>query len=79
MTRDEAHSRAEELQAGATGHRFVPRERADGSWEVVKVPIPDQLRHGAYTETIAATPRPSQPDDPRTGNEQRVPGLPGGF
>jgi hypothetical protein len=81
MTRDKAQRRAAQLQAEhpeRASNRFVARERADGDWEVAKIPIPEQLRHGPYTETIAATPRPSQADDPRTGNEQRLPGLPGG-
>jgi hypothetical protein len=81
MTRDEAHERAAQLQAEhperATYHFFV-REGGDGNWEVAKVPIPEQLRQGRLTETIAATPNPSPADDPRTGNERRMPGLPGG-
>ena len=82
MTRDEAERRAKQLQAehpGRAGVHFVAREGADGSWEVARLPIPEQLRQGRLTETIAATPRPPQPDDPRTGNEQRMPGLPGGI
>jgi hypothetical protein len=82
MTRDEAEARAKQLQAehpdGDT-HRFIARERGEGVWEVAKVPIPEQLRHGRYTETVAATPKPSPADDPRTGNERRLPGLPGGI
>jgi hypothetical protein len=44
----------------------------------VKVELPEMLRHGKLTPAIEARPRPSHPDDPRTGNEQRMPGLPGG-
>jgi hypothetical protein len=79
MTRDEAEQRVRELQAERSGFHFVARERADGTWEVAKIPIPEQLRHGAYSETIEAAPRPSTGDDPRTGNEKRLPGLPGGI
>jgi hypothetical protein len=81
MTRDEAHERAAQLQAEdpeRATHHFFAREAADGSWEVARVPIPEQLRQGPLTETIAATPNPSPADDPRTGNERRMPGLPGG-
>jgi hypothetical protein len=56
--------------------RVTIRKTADG-WEVVEPP--EELSHEEYTETIAATPRPSEPDDPRTGNERRLPGLPGGI
>jgi hypothetical protein len=80
MTRSEAERHAQRLQAQDPDRdtcRFIARERA-GAWDVVKLPIPAELRRGPYTETIAATPRPSPADDPRTGNEQRAPGLPGG-
>jgi catechol 2,3-dioxygenase-like lactoylglutathione lyase family enzyme len=33
----------------------------------------------ALTPTVEAKPRPSPADDPRTGNERRMPGLPGGL
>jgi hypothetical protein len=82
MTRDEAERRVKQLQAEhpeRATHHFFAREAADGGWEVARVPIPEQLQHGKLTETIAATPRPPQADDPRTGNEQRMPGLPGGI
>jgi hypothetical protein len=82
VTRDEAEQRAKQLQAEhpeRAAVRFVARETADGSWQVARVPIPEQLRQGPLKETVAATPRPPQPDDPRTGNEQRMPGLPGGI
>jgi hypothetical protein len=49
-----------------------------GPWGVAKLPVPEELRHGPYTETIEAAPRPNTGDDPRTGNERRAPGLPGG-
>ena len=79
MTRDQAELRVRELQAEQPGFHFFARERADGAWEVARVPIPQQLRHGPLTETISAVPTPSPADDPRTGNERRLPGLPGGL
>ena len=78
MTREEAERRRDELQAQQPEFHFVARERDDGAWEVAKVAIPEQLRQGPLNETIEAAPRPSTGDDPRTGNEQRLPGLPGG-
>jgi hypothetical protein len=82
VTRAEAEERARQLQdegAERTTHRFYPRERADGEWEVAKVALPEALRRGKLTETVEAKPRPSPADDPRTGNERRMPGLPGGL
>ena len=82
MTRDEAEDRARRLQAEdpeRDRYRFVAREAATGGWEVIRVELPDALRRGKITETIEARPQPSPADDPRTGNEQRVPGLPGGL
>ena len=82
MTRAEAEERARTLQAEdpqRDTHRFIARPAADGDWQVVKVELPEMLRHGKLTPEIEARPRPRHPDDPRTGNEQRMPGLPGGI
>ena len=82
MTRDEAEVRARRLQEEnpeRNRFRFVARAATDGEWEVTRVELPDALRRGKLTETIEAKPQPSPPDDPRTGNEQRMPGLPGGL
>ncbi len=81
MTRAEAEERARTLQAEdpqRETHRFVARPTPDGSWQVVKVDLPQHLRHEKLTPTIEERPRPSRPDDPRTGHERRVPGFPGG-
>jgi len=56
--------------------RVVLRKRADGSWEVEGGP---ETRRGKLTPGVEAKPRPSPADDPRTGNERRMPGLPGGL
>jgi hypothetical protein len=57
---------------------FIARPAGGGDWEVVKVELPQHLQHQKLTPTIDARPRPSHPDDPRTGHEQRAPGFPGG-
>ena len=82
MTRAEAEERARTLQAEdpeRDTHRFIARPGADGDWQVVKVEVPPHLRNEKLTPTIEERPRPSQPDDPRTGHEQRLPGSPGGL
>jgi hypothetical protein len=82
MTRAEAEDRARTLQAEdpqRDTHRFVARPGPDGDWQVVKVELPEMLRHGKLTPEIEARPRPSYADDPRTGHEQRLPGSPGGI
>jgi hypothetical protein len=82
MTRSEAEESARRLQVehpDRATHRFVARQSADGDWEVVRVQLPEQLRRGRLTPTIDTSPRPSPADDPRTGNERRLPGLPGGL
>jgi hypothetical protein len=42
------------------------------------VKLPEGLRRTPLTPSIDASPRPSPADDPRSGHERRVPGLPGG-
>jgi hypothetical protein len=79
MTRAEAEERAKQLQAEHPERRFVARETEDGAWEVASIEIPEELRRAPLTETIDASPQPSPADDPRTGNERRLPGLPGGL
>jgi hypothetical protein len=82
MTRAEAEERARRLQESDPDrqtHRFIAREGGGGEWEVARVEIPASLRRGKLTETVEAKPRPSPADDPRTGNERRAPGLPGGL
>jgi hypothetical protein len=78
----EAEERARWLQendADRATRRFVARERGEDDWEVASVEIPEHLRRGQLTPTVEAKPRPSPADDPRTGNERRMPGLPGGL
>jgi pimeloyl-ACP methyl ester carboxylesterase len=57
----------------------VGQRSQGGDWEVAKVFLPEALRSGPFKETIAAEPRPSPADDPRTGHERNVPGAPGGL
>jgi hypothetical protein len=79
MTRAEAEERAKQLQAEHPDRHYAPRERADGSWEVASIEIPEQLRREPMKETIDGSPPPAPREDPRTGNERRLPGLPGGL
>jgi len=81
VTRTEAEERARRLQAESPErdtYRFIARPAGGDDWQVVKVEVPPHLRHEQLTSTTEARPRPSHPDDPRSGHEQRVPGSPGG-
>jgi hypothetical protein len=79
MTRADAEEQAEKLQAEHPDRHYAPRERADGTWEVASIEIPEQLRREPLKETIDASPQPSPAEDPRTGHERRIPGAPGGL
>jgi hypothetical protein len=82
VTRAEAEERARMLQAedpDRDTHRFIARPAPDGGWQVVKLELPQGLRHEKLTPTVETRPRPSHLDDPRTGHERRVPGFPGGL
>jgi hypothetical protein len=79
MTREQAEDRVRLLAAEHPGRHYVARETAGGDWEVASVELPPELRRVQLTPTIDASPRPSPADDPRTGAERRVPGLPGGL
>jgi hypothetical protein len=79
MTREQAEDRAHQLAAEHPERHYVARETAGGDWEVASVELPPELRRVPLTPTIDASPRPSPADDPRTGAERRVPGLPGGL
>ena len=79
MTRQEAEERARQLQAKHPERHYAAREATGGDWEVASVELPPELRRVPLTPTIDASPRPSPADDPRTGAERRVPGLPGGL
>ena len=79
MTREEAEERARALGAEHPERHYVARETAGGGWEVASVELPPELHQGPLTPTIAAVPRPSPADDPRTGHERRIPGTPGGL
>jgi hypothetical protein len=82
VTRAEAEAVARRLQAEhperATRH-FVARESAGGGWEVASVVVPKELQRSPLTPTIDAGPQPSPGEDPRTGHERRIPGIPGGL
>jgi hypothetical protein len=82
VTRAEAEAEARRLQGEhpdrATRH-FVARESAAGGWEVASVAVPEALKRSPLTPTIDASPQPSPGEDPRSGHEQRIPGIPGGL
>jgi hypothetical protein len=79
MTQQEAEERARVLQAEHPERQYVARGSGEDDWEVVSVSLPEALRRTPLTPTIDATPRPSPADDPRTGHERRLPGIPGGL
>ena len=79
MTRSEAEAEAKRLQAEHPDRHFVARQSADGDWEVASVLLPKDLQRSPLTPTIEAGPRPSPGEDPRSGHERRVPGIPGGL
>jgi hypothetical protein len=82
MTRAEAEERARTLQVEdpqRDTHRFIARPAPDGGWQVVKVEVPQHLRHDKLTPTVETRPQPSFQDDPRSGHERRAPGSPGGI
>jgi hypothetical protein len=78
VTREQAEQRARELRGEHPERHYVARE-VEGGWEVASIELPSELRRQPLTPTIDASPRPSPADDPRTGAERRVPGLPGGL
>ena len=78
MTRDEAAIAARELgahHADRATHRWIPRQKEDHSWEVVKVALPPGMTVDPLKETTEAVPKPPQPDDPRPANERNAPGA----
>ena len=52
-------------------HQFLPRERPDGTWEVVKVALPPPLDN--LSAEIRADERPDTPGDPRSPQQRDVP------
>jgi hypothetical protein len=79
MTKDEAAAAAAERNHDPeqAGSRWIPREGADGDWDVVRIKALPGVRGPLKTST-EARPRP-EADDPRTPNERNLPGLPGGL
>lgn len=75
MTRDEAIATAKELgahHADRATHRWLPREREDGTWEVAKVALPPGMRIDPLKETVESQPKPPQPDDPRSAFQRNI-------
>jgi hypothetical protein len=68
MTRDEAVAQCAQFAAeheDRATHKWIPRETADGGWEVAKIKVPAGLRLGSLKETVETKPKPPEPDDPR--------------
>jgi hypothetical protein len=78
VTREQAEELARKLRSEQPERHFVVRATGGGDFEVASVLVPEQLRRPEYTETVYAGERQSPAEDPRTGHEQRIPGLPGG-
>src|SRR4051794_1148466 len=77
MTREEAETEARRLaadHADRASHRWIARERSEGSWEVVKVKMPPGMRVDPVKATVETKPKPPQPDDPRTPYERNIGG-----
>jgi hypothetical protein len=72
-----ARLQAEHVDRGT--HRFFARASSDGSWSVVKVLPPEQLRKAPLKLTAEHKPPRPFADDTRSGHETRTPGLPGGL
>ena len=68
MTKAEAEARCAELRDERS--LFVPRERADGEWEVVKVPALPGIGR-PLKATTEAQEKPPQADDPRSPAERQ--------
>jgi hypothetical protein len=68
MTRDEALaacSKLAEEHEDRTTHRWIPREGAEGTWEVAKIKVPAGLQMGPLKTSVESKPKPNEPDDPR--------------
>jgi len=68
MTREEAELRCDELgveHPDRGTHRWIPRERERGEWEVVRVALPEGMRRDPTSATTETKPEPQQADDPR--------------
>lgn len=82
MDRTDAEESAARLQAkhvDRSTHRFIAHQKPDGSWSVLKVLVPAELRKAPMKLTAEHQPPRPFADDARSGHETRVPGLPGGL
>lgn len=78
MTRDEAVAKCAQLKAEHEErgtHKWIPRETAEGAWEVAKISIPAALARGTLKETVESKPKPPQADDPRQAHQRNTPGA----
>lgn len=76
MTREAAEAEARRLareHPDRGRYRWLARDR-EGTWEVVRVPVPPGQKVDPLKTTTEAKPKPSQPDDPRTSYDRNVGG-----
>jgi hypothetical protein len=76
MTREAAEGEVRRLgreHPDRDRHRWLARER-DGTWEVVKIPVPPGQRVAPLKTTSEPQPKPPEPDDPRTSYARNVGG-----
>jgi hypothetical protein len=76
MSREAAEAEARRLareHPERGSHRWLARER-EGSWEVVKIPVPAGQKVDPLKTTAEAKPKPAQPEDPRTNYDRNVGG-----
>ena len=82
VVRTDAEESAARLQAkhvDRSTHRSTARQKPDGSWSVLKVLVPAELRKAPMKLTAEHEPPRPFADDVRSGHETRIPGLPGGL
>jgi hypothetical protein len=75
VRREEAEAECRRLAAEhseRTTHRWFARAESNGSWVVVKVPVPPGTRVDPLGEEIRADEKPPTPDDPRTSYARNV-------
>lgn len=82
VDRTDAEKSAARLQAehvDRSTHRFIARQKPDGSWSVVKVLVPAEVRKAPVKLTAEHEPPRPFAADVRSAHETRIPGLPGGL
>ena len=76
MTHDEAEAAALRLgteHPDRATHKWIPREATGGSWEIVKIRVPEGMRIDPLKTSVESKPKPP-PGDPRTSYDRNVGG-----